>query len=79
MIAPNYMISFSHFHYINNYLNSKQVILANNKSKDAGGNFMPNLIYISREKSSNTHHRFKAGASNVLVCYHLSQIDLFLK
>ncbi|KAG8659031.1 cellulose synthase-like protein G3 [Manihot esculenta] len=58
---------WTHKFTIANHPTIIQVILANNKSKDAGGNFMPNLIYISREKSSNTHHRFKAGASNVLL------------
>ncbi|KAJ9148098.1 hypothetical protein P3X46_030192 [Hevea brasiliensis] len=44
-----------------------QVLLANNRSKDVTGNFMPNLIYVSREKSSTSHHHFKAGALNVLL------------
>ncbi|KAF2313475.1 hypothetical protein GH714_011166 [Hevea brasiliensis] len=44
-----------------------KVLLANNRSKDVTGNFMPNLIYVSREKSSTSHHHFKAGALNVLL------------
>ncbi|KAF5185558.1 hypothetical protein FRX31_024860 [Thalictrum thalictroides] len=28
---------------------------------------IPHLVYVSREKRSNCHHKFKAGAINVLV------------
>lgn len=44
-----------------------QVLLASKKDKDVSGRMMPNLIYVSREKSKTHHHRFKAGALNVLV------------
>ncbi|KAF2298020.1 hypothetical protein GH714_007016 [Hevea brasiliensis] len=44
-----------------------QILLANNKNMDVSRNFMPNLIYVSREKSKTSHHRFKAGALNVLL------------
>ncbi|CAI0441707.1 unnamed protein product [Linum tenue] len=35
--------------------------------KDVDGHVMPNLIYVSREKSSTSQHHFKAGALNVLL------------
>ncbi|CAI0441715.1 unnamed protein product [Linum tenue] len=44
-----------------------QILLDNKKSKDNSGNSLPNLIYVAREKSKTTHHRFKAGALNVLL------------
>ncbi|XP_030500174.2 cellulose synthase-like protein G3 [Cannabis sativa] len=44
-----------------------QVILDNNKDKDIKGHIMPNLVYISREKSKTSNHNFKAGALNVLI------------
>ncbi|WCJ26556.1 cellulose synthase like G3 [Euphorbia peplus] len=44
-----------------------QVLLENNKDKDIGGYFLPNLIYLSREKRKSYHHHFKAGALNVLL------------
>uniref|UniRef100_A0A803L568 Cellulose synthase-like protein G3 n=1 Tax=Chenopodium quinoa TaxID=63459 RepID=A0A803L568_CHEQI len=44
-----------------------QVLLSTTKDKDVTGKLMPNLIYVSREKSKVHHHRFKAGALNALV------------
>ncbi|XP_021831796.1 cellulose synthase-like protein G2 isoform X2 [Prunus avium] len=44
-----------------------QVLLESNKDKDITGNLMPNLIYVSREKSKTSTHHFKAGALNVLI------------
>lgn len=44
-----------------------QVLLATMKDRDVTGKLMPNLIYLSREKSKIYHHRFKAGALNALV------------
>ncbi|XP_062074605.1 cellulose synthase-like protein G3 [Humulus lupulus] len=44
-----------------------QVILDNNKDKDITSHVMPNLVYISREKSKASNHNFKAGALNVLI------------
>uniref|UniRef100_A0A2P2K894 Uncharacterized protein MANES_02G007400 n=1 Tax=Rhizophora mucronata TaxID=61149 RepID=A0A2P2K894_RHIMU len=44
-----------------------QVLLNNSRDKDIGGQFMPNLVYISREKSRTHSHHFKAGALNVLL------------
>ncbi|CAL8157700.1 unnamed protein product [Prunus armeniaca] len=44
-----------------------QVLLESNKDKDITGNLMPNLIYVSREKSKTSTHHFKAGALNVLL------------
>ncbi|WCJ26557.1 cellulose synthase like G3 [Euphorbia peplus] len=44
-----------------------EVLLENNKNKDVRGYFLPNLIYVSREKSSNSRHHFKAGSLNVLL------------
>eukprot|EP00261_Vitis_vinifera_P030988 XP_019072231.1 PREDICTED: cellulose synthase-like protein G3 isoform X3 [Vitis vinifera] len=44
-----------------------QVLLEHGKDKDVTGHGMPNLVYISREKSTDSPHRFKAGALNVLL------------
>ncbi|XP_024028555.1 cellulose synthase-like protein G3 [Morus notabilis] len=44
-----------------------QVILDKSKDRDITGHVMPNLIYVSREKSMTSHHHFKAGALNVLI------------
>ncbi|CAK7335761.1 unnamed protein product [Dovyalis caffra] len=44
-----------------------QVLLDASKDKDIAGSLMPNLIYVSREKSKATPHHFKAGALNALI------------
>ncbi|KAI3928557.1 hypothetical protein MKW98_024158 [Papaver atlanticum] len=44
-----------------------QVLLENGQDKDITGVDMPNLVYVSRQKSKASHHHFKAGALNVLV------------
>ncbi|KAK6251466.1 hypothetical protein SCA6_005471 [Theobroma cacao] len=44
-----------------------QVILDKSKDRDVLGNFLPNLIYVSRQKSKTSPHHFKAGALNVLL------------
>ncbi|XP_019054538.1 PREDICTED: cellulose synthase-like protein G3 [Nelumbo nucifera] len=44
-----------------------EVLLDSGKDKDITGNAMPNLVYVSREKSSSWPHHFKAGALNVLL------------
>ncbi|KAF8033397.1 hypothetical protein BT93_D2107 [Corymbia citriodora subsp. variegata] len=44
-----------------------EVLLDNSRDKDIAGNVMPNLIYLSREKSKNVPHHFKAGALNALL------------
>ncbi|KAI3727757.1 hypothetical protein L6452_16377 [Arctium lappa] len=44
-----------------------QVLLDNNVDKDSAGGVMPNLIYLSRQKSNHKPHNFKAGALNVLL------------
>nr|XP_048319850.1 cellulose synthase-like protein G3 isoform X5 [Ziziphus jujuba var. spinosa] len=44
-----------------------QVILDSSRDTDITGNVMPNLIYVSREKSRTSIHHFKAGALNVLL------------
>ncbi|KAL3532892.1 hypothetical protein ACH5RR_006413 [Cinchona calisaya] len=44
-----------------------QVLLESCKDKDISGNSMPNLIYVSREKSKTSQHHFKAGALNALI------------
>ncbi|GKF00806.1 cellulose synthase-like protein G3, partial [Tanacetum coccineum] len=43
-----------------------EIVLDNCVDKDVDGVVMPNLIYISREKSNNKPHNFKAGALNVM-------------
>ncbi|KAK4843413.1 hypothetical protein QYF36_007762 [Acer negundo] len=44
-----------------------QVLLESSKDKDITGNYLPNLVYVSREKSKTSHHYFKAGALNVML------------
>ncbi|TXG50720.1 hypothetical protein EZV62_023244 [Acer yangbiense] len=44
-----------------------QVLLESSKDKDITGNYLPNLVYVSREKSKTSHHYFKAGALNALL------------
>ncbi|XP_057966797.1 cellulose synthase-like protein G3 [Malania oleifera] len=44
-----------------------QVLLESEKDEDDRGQMMPNLIYVSRQKSRNSPHHFKAGALNVLL------------
>ncbi|KAF5478060.1 hypothetical protein F2P56_004650 [Juglans regia] len=44
-----------------------QVLLESCKNKDATNHLMPNLIYVSREKSKTSPHNFKAGALNVML------------
>ncbi|KAL6182846.1 hypothetical protein ACLB2K_044258 [Fragaria x ananassa] len=44
-----------------------QVLLDSSKDKDMSDYVMPNLIYVSREKSSTSEHNFKSGALNVLI------------
>ncbi|KAG2680823.1 hypothetical protein I3843_11G116300 [Carya illinoinensis] len=44
-----------------------QVLLENRKDKDITGHLMPNLIYVSRQKSRISPHHFKAGALNTLL------------
>ncbi|GLT49666.1 hypothetical protein SLA2020_232090 [Shorea laevis] len=44
-----------------------KVLLDNSKDRDISGNLMPNLIYVSRQKSKTSPHHFKAGALNVLL------------
>ncbi|KAE8727319.1 Cellulose synthase-like protein G3 [Hibiscus syriacus] len=44
-----------------------QVLLDKNKDKDNTGRCLPNLVYVSRQKSKTSPHHFKAGALNALV------------
>ncbi|PRQ16612.1 putative cellulose synthase (UDP-forming) [Rosa chinensis] len=44
-----------------------QVLADSSKDRDITDNVMPNLIYVSREKSRKSEHNFKAGALNVLI------------
>lgn len=44
-----------------------QVLLESGKHEDISGNSMPNLIYVSRQKSTTSPHHFKAGALNALL------------
>eukprot|EP01018_Ginkgo_biloba_P003010 Gb_04498 [translate_table: standard] len=44
-----------------------QICLENTKDLDVEGHYLPNLIYVSREKRSEYHHHYKAGALNVLI------------
>ncbi|KAJ9706222.1 hypothetical protein PVL29_001661 [Vitis rotundifolia] len=44
-----------------------QVLLESGQDKDRSGRMMPNLIYVSRQKSRASPHQFKAGALNTLL------------
>ncbi|XP_065618115.1 cellulose synthase-like protein G3 isoform X2 [Quercus suber] len=44
-----------------------KVLLESSKNKDITDHLMPNLIYLSREKSKTSSHHFKAGALNALL------------
>ncbi|KAH7862201.1 hypothetical protein Vadar_001376 [Vaccinium darrowii] len=44
-----------------------QVLLEKSKDRDITGQSMPNLIYVSRQKSRTSPHHFKAGALNALL------------
>ncbi|KAL6501782.1 hypothetical protein OROGR_026915 [Orobanche gracilis] len=44
-----------------------EVLLDSKTDKDIRGGDMPNLVYVSRHKSSNAAHYFKAGALNALL------------
>ncbi|KAK8577597.1 hypothetical protein V6N13_027866 [Hibiscus sabdariffa] len=44
-----------------------QVVLDTSKDRDISGHSLPNLIYVSRQKSKTSPHHFKAGALNVLL------------
>ncbi|XP_044476558.1 cellulose synthase-like protein G2 [Mangifera indica] len=44
-----------------------QVLSENKKDRDITGHLLPNLIYVSREKSKTSRHNFKAGALNTLL------------
>ncbi|XVF51280.1 hypothetical protein PTKIN_Ptkin04bG0172300 [Pterospermum kingtungense] len=44
-----------------------QVLLDKDKDRDTTGHWLPNLVYVSRQKSKSSPHHFKAGALNVLV------------
>ncbi|CAH9056808.1 unnamed protein product [Cuscuta epithymum] len=43
-----------------------QVLLESASNKDTRGHSMPNLVYVSREKSKSFPHHFKGGALNTL-------------
>ncbi|XVF51281.1 hypothetical protein PTKIN_Ptkin04bG0172400 [Pterospermum kingtungense] len=44
-----------------------QVLLDKDKDRDTTGHWLPNLVYVARQKSKTSPHHFKAGALNVLV------------
>ncbi|XP_011653225.1 cellulose synthase-like protein G3 isoform X2 [Cucumis sativus] len=44
-----------------------KVLLESKNDRDMMGHSLPNLIYISREKSKAFHHHFKGGALNALL------------
>ncbi|KAK4435503.1 Cellulose synthase-like protein G3 [Sesamum alatum] len=45
----------------------KTVLLNSKQDVDSTGSAMPNLIYVSREKSKSVPHHFKAGALNAML------------
>ncbi|KAI3769660.1 hypothetical protein L6452_00769 [Arctium lappa] len=46
--------------------NHPTIIKVVSENKEATPNYLPNVIYISREKNPKHHHHYKAGAMNVL-------------
>ncbi|KAJ9550097.1 hypothetical protein OSB04_022640 [Centaurea solstitialis] len=44
-----------------------KVLLKNKVDRDVNGDYMPNLIYFSREKNKDIPHHFKGGALNSLI------------
>ncbi|XP_058095876.1 cellulose synthase-like protein G3 [Magnolia sinica] len=44
-----------------------QVLLESSKDMDVMGHHLPNLVYVSRQKSRSSPHHYKAGALNVLL------------
>ncbi|KAK9050439.1 hypothetical protein SSX86_030591 [Deinandra increscens subsp. villosa] len=44
-----------------------EVLLKSDQDKDVTGDYMPNLVYIAREKNKAIPHHFKAGAINALI------------
>ncbi|XP_044485758.1 cellulose synthase-like protein G2 [Mangifera indica] len=44
-----------------------QVLSENSKDRDVTGHLLPNLVYVSRQKSKTSRHYFKAGALNTLL------------
>ncbi|XP_047256787.1 cellulose synthase-like protein G2 isoform X2 [Capsicum annuum] len=54
-------------HTITSQFQIIQVLLERDKDKDVKGFSIPNLIYVSREKSTTSPHHFKAGALNALL------------
>ncbi|KAM4123116.1 hypothetical protein ACB094_01G135800 [Castanea mollissima] len=48
-------------------LTTYHVLLESSKNKHITDHLMPNLIYLSREKSKTSFHHFKDGALNVLL------------
>ncbi|XP_077212545.1 cellulose synthase-like protein G3 [Tasmannia lanceolata] len=44
-----------------------QVLLESGKDRDVAGYELPNLVYLSREKSRSSPHHFKGGALNALL------------
>ncbi|KAL5989416.1 hypothetical protein ACLOJK_010307 [Asimina triloba] len=56
-----------------------QVLLESGKDTDVTGQSLPNLVYLSREKSRSSHHHFKAGALNVLLTWSCLLMRLKLR
>ncbi|KAI3769667.1 hypothetical protein L6452_00776 [Arctium lappa] len=46
--------------------NHPTIIKVVSENKEGTPNYLPHVIYISREKNPNHHHHYKAGAMNVL-------------
>ncbi|KAK3024191.1 hypothetical protein RJ639_043768 [Escallonia herrerae] len=52
---------------VENAVKRGKVLLNKGKDEDNAGHAMPNLVYVSRQKSRTSPHRFKAGALNALL------------
>ncbi|PQP99713.1 cellulose synthase-like protein G3 isoform X1 [Prunus yedoensis var. nudiflora] len=65
--SPEAYFAIDRDSHLSDQVENIKVLLESNKDKDITGNLMPNLIYVSREKSKTSTHHFKAGALNVLL------------
>ncbi|KAE8697607.1 Cellulose synthase-like protein G1 [Hibiscus syriacus] len=55
-----------------------QVLLNKNRDRDITGHCLPNLVYVSRQKSPTSPYNFKAGALNVRVLAAMTNAPIIL-
>ena len=68
-----FYISYNIFHF--------QIIIdgRDKKEEDIGGQRLPTLVYMAREKRPQWPHNFKAGALNALVIYQILYMSFWVK